>query len=83
MELMRISVKVQPGAKHESIDKISEVEFRVKLKARAVEGKANEQLIEVLAQYFKIPQSAVQILRGAKSRKKILDIVTCSKKADL
>ncbi len=77
---MRISVKVQPGSKHESIEKISAIEFRVKLRARAVEGKANDQLIEVLAQYFEIPKSSVQIIRGAKSRNKVLVIEKGSEK---
>jgi uncharacterized protein YggU (UPF0235/DUF167 family) len=45
------------------------------VRARAAEGKANQALIRVLSDYFKVPPSRISILRGGKSRDKILEII--------
>ncbi len=71
---MRFEVKVQPGSKHEIIEKISDTQLKVKIKARALEGKANERLREVLGEFFHVPKSDVQILKGAKSKMKWVEI---------
>ena len=71
---MRIQVKVQAGAKHESIEQISEHELKLKVCARAIKGRANERVREVLADYFQISKSAVQIIKGAKSKLKTVEI---------
>jgi len=71
---MRFEVKVQPGSKHEAVEKISESRLKVKVKARALEGKANERLREVLSDYFQVSKSAVEILKGTKSKNKLVEI---------
>lgn len=71
---MRFEVKVQPGSKHEVVEIVSETKLKVKVKARALEGKANERLREVLSAYFQIPKSSVEILKGSKSKIKIVEI---------
>ncbi len=42
--------------------------------ARPEGGKANKEVIEKLAEYFNVPQSAISILRGHTSRKKIIEV---------
>lgn len=49
--------------------------FKIYLNAPAVEGKANKALIEVLAGYFSVKKSQVVILKGEKSRNKIVEIL--------
>jgi uncharacterized protein (TIGR00251 family) len=71
---MRFEIKVLPGAKHEQIEKISDTQLKVKVKTRALEGKANERLIDVLSEYFQVPKSNVQILKGAKTKNKLVEI---------
>ena len=48
--------------------------FKVKLTRPALEGKANEQLREVLADYFHTSKSKVRILSGEKSHLKNVKI---------
>jgi uncharacterized protein (TIGR00251 family) len=48
--------------------------LRVRLRAPAVEDRANEALAEYLAQLLKRPRSAVRILSGERSRTKRLEI---------
>jgi len=48
--------------------------FKVYLSAPAVEGKANKALIEFLSEYFKTRRNKISIIRGEKSRDKIVEI---------
>ena len=48
--------------------------FKVSVKARPVEGKANEAVRETVAEYFNVSRSKVVFLKGMKSKYKRLDI---------
>jgi hypothetical protein len=48
--------------------------IKIRLQAPALEGRANEALIEFLAQLLKTPKGAVRILSGERSRIKRLEI---------
>lgn len=72
---MRISVKVRPNAKKDSIEKISADTFSVSVKAKPQDGKANHAVRVALADYFGVPKSQVVMLKGEKSRNKIFNII--------
>jgi uncharacterized protein (TIGR00251 family) len=69
---IRLSVKVQPNARQQEIQKINEGEYRIHVLSTPAEGKANKEVIDVIASHFHLPRSRVKILRGRKSRKKIV-----------
>ena len=71
---MKIFVKVKPGTKKEEVTKVDDTHFVVSVKAPPVEGKANDAIVRVLSDYFDIPKSHVQILKGGKGRNKIIEI---------
>ena len=71
---MRINVMVKPNAKYSEVTKMSNVDYKVSVDAPAEEGKANARLIEILAEHFEVPRSSVSIVRGFKSRRKVVDI---------
>lgn len=48
--------------------------LRLYVRAPAVEGKANRAAVELLAEYFGVPKSAVRLVAGATSRYKRFDI---------
>lgn len=77
---------VKPASKHETIIKIK-VEprssrsgvvgqygdaLKVKLAAPPVEGKANEELIKVLAKEFGISKKDIEIISGHSSKNKVV-----------
>jgi uncharacterized protein (TIGR00251 family) len=68
------SVRVQPRASKDEIAGEMEGALRVRLRAPAVEDRANEALVEFLAQLLKRPRSAVRILSGGRSRRKRVEI---------
>lgn len=71
---MKIFVKVKTRAREEKVEKIDEDHFVVKVKEAPEKGKANDAVIRVLADYFKIPILNVKIVSGLKNKNKILEI---------
>jgi len=80
-----VRVRVQPRASKDEIAGEMAGALKVRLCAPAVEDRANEALIEFLAQLLKTPKSAVRILGGERSRTKRLEIrgVTAQQILDL
>ena len=71
---MKIFVKVKPNAKTNTVEKIDENQYLVKVKAPSQENKANKELIKILAEYFNTSQSRISILQGLQSKIKVVSI---------
>ena len=71
---MIIDIKVIPGAKKNRVLEEGGRIVKVYLTAPPVEGKANEALIEFLAGHFGIRKSQIEIIKGLKSRNKVIII---------
>ena len=67
-------VAVVPQARKTGADGWHDGSLRVRLTAPPVEGQANEALVRWLADQLGVPKRAVQVLRGASSRRKQLAI---------
>ena len=65
---------MQPGASRTEFAGKHGERRKVRLQARAVDGKANEALIEFLADHYKVPKRNVRITAGLKSRQKRVQI---------
>lgn len=70
---MRLEIKVIPGAK-KNLWKEETGQSKVYLSAPAVDGKANQALIEFLAEHFSVKKSRIEIIKGLKSRHKVINI---------
>ena len=44
------------------------------VKAAPEKGKANEEAVKKIARHFGVPRSAIRIISGSTSRKKIIDV---------
>lgn len=71
---MKIMVKVKPNSKVESVEKLSDSEFVVRVKAKPQDGKANYAAREALADYFSIPKVRIILVTGETSRNKIFEV---------
>lgn len=69
-----IQAKVHPGARRNQVEWDAPDSCRVKLTAPPVDGKANEALVEVLAENLGLRRSRVKIIRGQTSRLKTIQI---------
>jgi hypothetical protein len=65
-----LELHVQPGASRSEFAGKHGDRIKVRLAARAVDGKANEALIEFLAEHYDVPKRNVRIESGLKSRQK-------------
>lgn len=71
---MKISVQVKTNSKIESIEEVETNSFVIRTRTPPIEGKANERLVEVLAEHFNVPKSSVVLISGHKSKKKLFEI---------
>jgi hypothetical protein len=71
---MFLKIKVFPNYKKEEIMQKSDDEFEVRVKEKAEEGKANKAVIKVIANYFKVDESKIKLIKGFKERNKIFEI---------
>ena len=70
---MKIDVKVIPNARKERIVDEDGL-LKVYVTAPALDGKANKALIDLLAEHFGVKKGDVRIVKGEKSREKIVEI---------
>jgi uncharacterized protein (TIGR00251 family) len=72
-----ITVRVQPRASRPGVERMGEREFRVRVSAAPDRGRANEEVIERLADHLGLPKSRLRILRGQASRMKTVEVDGC------
>lgn len=71
----KITVRVKPGSrKGPLIEKAADGSLVVYVREQAVEGKANEAVVKVLAEHFDVPKSKIQLVAGQKSKIKHFEI---------
>jgi uncharacterized protein (TIGR00251 family) len=70
-----LRLRIVPNARRSEIVGVQGDAIKVKVKAPAVEGKANEALREFLAELLEMPARAVEIMAGEKSRDKVVTIM--------
>ena len=69
-----VRIRVVPNAKVDSVVGEHAGAMKIKLRAQAVEGKANAALIRFLAEQLKLPRHAIVLQRGHRSRDKLIQI---------
>ena len=69
-----IRVRVTPNAKKPLVTRIADGSFEAKVDERAEGGKANKRLLEILSEHLGVPKSSLRILRGARSREKLIEV---------
>jgi uncharacterized protein (TIGR00251 family) len=67
-----LEIKAVPNAPRSELAGWLGEALKVKVHAPALEGRANEELCEFLADTLQLPRRAVTLLRGEKSRQKIV-----------
>ncbi len=73
---MKKQVKVKPNSKRQTIEESEDGTLIVHLKSPPVDGKANKELIDLLAKKFNVPKSKIIIKSGLSSKTKVIEIDT-------
>jgi len=71
--MKRINIKVIPKARKNLVC-VEDGIFKVYVNSPPVEGRANRAVIEVLSECFNIRKSNIKIIKGEKSRNKVVEI---------
>jgi uncharacterized protein len=69
-----ISVKVKPNARASALELAADGTWLAHIKSAPVDGKANEELVALIARQFKCAKAAVSIKSGASGRTKLVRI---------
>ncbi len=82
---MKIIAKVKTKTKEDSIVRVNQPELKlggretlpqyiISVKAEPVDGKANEAIIKLLADYFDVSKSSITLISGQSSKQKVFEI---------
>ena len=63
-----LSVRAQPRSSRPGLDSIVGDAVKVRIKSAPVDGKANKELVETIADAFGIPKSRVELKSGQTSK---------------
>jgi len=74
----RLTVQVRPRAARDAVDGWAGPALRMRVTAPPADGAANEAVRALLARTLGCPRSAVEVLRGATTRTKLIRIVGLS-----
>ena len=69
-----LQVKVKPNARVSALDQQADGSWLAQLKSPPVDGKANEELIALVAKHFGRRKSQVSIRSGASGRMKLVQV---------
>lgn len=69
-----IRVKVKANARRSSLVQLSDGSWVAEVRAPAIEGKANKELIVLVASHFDRVKAAVSIKSGSSGRMKLVSI---------
>ncbi len=67
-------MKVEPRSSKRCIAGVHGDALKVKLTSPPVEGKANEDLIEFLADVLGVRKSSIKIVQGQSSKQKVVEV---------
>ena len=73
-----LKIKAVPNSSKNEICGILDDVLKVKIKAPAVENKANEELVKYFSKLLKLPKSSVVLKAGGTSKLKTLYIENCT-----
>jgi uncharacterized protein len=66
-----VVVKVKPGSRKGPLVEVGDDgELTIFVRERAVEGKANEAVMRLLAQHLGVPRTRIELISGATARVK-------------
>lgn len=74
MPTVLMQIKVKPKARKSELVQIPDGTWLARLKSPPVDGKANEELVALVAARFKCRKAAVSIKAGASARTKLIKI---------
>ena len=74
MPAVILQVKVKPNARTSELVQAADGTWLARLKSAPVDGRANEELVALVARQFKCPRASVSIKAGMSGRTKLVKV---------
>jgi uncharacterized protein (TIGR00251 family) len=71
---VKLNVVVKPNARKNAVETREDGSLVVYVSTPAIEGRANERLVEVLAEHFGRPRRDIVIVSGLRGKRKIVEV---------
>lgn len=71
---MKFFVKAKPDSYEDKVEKIDDMHFIVETREPPINGRANQAILRLLGEYFKIPVFKIRLIKGAREKSKIFEI---------
>lgn len=71
---MRYTLRVKTGSSREKIEETGPSNITIWVRAKPVDGQANEAVIRALAEHWGVAKSSITIKSGLSSKTKIIEI---------
>ncbi|MGV2827212.1 DUF167 domain-containing protein [Myxosarcina sp. GI1(2024)] len=71
---MKIKIKVKPNSKQQEIETADDGSLIIRLKSPPVDGKANRELVTILAKKYRVAKNQIKIKSGANGKNKLIEI---------
>ena len=73
-----LRVRARPGSRRDAIGGVRDRELLVEVRAQPEKGKANQEVIKVLARALGLPRERIVLKLGGTTRRKVLELpVSC------
>ncbi len=72
---MYIKVKVHPNSKKDEVIQRGKDSLEIFVRAKPLEGKANEAVLNLVAEFLQVPRSQVRLIRGAMAHNKLVELL--------
>ncbi|NPA29482.1 MAG: YggU family protein [Epsilonproteobacteria bacterium] len=69
---VELRITARPGSSKNAVAGIHDDALKIHIKAPAVEGAANKELVKFLSKQFKVPKSAIVFVSGETAKRKRL-----------
>jgi hypothetical protein len=71
---VKLNVVVKPNARKNAVETRQDGSLVVYVSTPPIEGRANERLVQVLAEHFGRPRRDIVIVSGVRSKRKIVEV---------
>lgn len=72
---LRITITVKPNSKQVPLVINNSGDIVVYVRQQAIGGRANEAVINLLAEYYDVPKTRVKIIKGHSAHRKVVEII--------
>ena len=71
---MKFKITVKPNARKNEVTRSADGTLVIRVAVPPIEGRANEEVIDVLSEYLNKPKRSISIIAGFKGRTKIIEV---------